>query len=258
MRIQRALARAGIASRRHSEELIAEGRVTVNGTVAQIGQSVDPEKDQISGDGKPLDAPEAATWIVLHKPLGVMTTRSDPEKRKTVFDLVKPVRGLTYVGRLDYMTEGVLLLTTDGKAANALTHPSSGVEREYLAIVRGDAESAVSLARHGVDLPDGPVRASHVSSKSLGGGMHEFRVTIAEGRKREVRRLCTALGLTVERLIRVRYGPVELGNLAAGKSRAPTADELRQLTRLAPSVTVESEARKGTPAPRRGHNPEHN
>ena len=232
MRIQRALARAGVASRRHSEELIAAGRVTVNGTVAEIGQSVVPGTDVIRVDGKPVQPPVDAEWIVLNKPAGIMTTRSDPRHRKTVFDLVRPVRGLTYVGRLDYMTEGVLLLTTDGKAAHALTHPSGGVERTYVAIVSGDVDAAVKQARRGVDLPDGPVQASDVHSVPIKGGLHEFHVTITEGRKREVRRLCTALGLDVERLIRTRYGPVELGKLPVGKSRSLTEGEQAELTKL--------------------------
>jgi len=232
MRIQRALARAGVASRRHSEEMIAAGRVLVNGRPAQIGQSVDPDKDDIRVDGAAVATAPATVWVVLNKPQGVMTTRSDPQHRRTVFDLVPQAPGLTYVGRLDYMTEGVLLLTTDGKAAHALTHPSSGVEREYMAIVRGDAETAVKLARAGVKLPDGPVRAARVSSRSLGGGVHEFVITIAEGRKREVRRLCSALDLEVERLIRTRYGPVALGNLASGRSRTLTAAERHELDRL--------------------------
>lgn len=230
MRIQRALARAGVASRRRSEALIAAGRVTVNGRVALIGQSVDPERDDIRVDGDVLDRPAPAAWVVLHKPAGVMTTKSDPRGRRTVFDLLKPVRGLTYVGRLDYMTEGVLLLTTDGVAAHALTHPGTGVERSYLAIVRGNAAAAVARARRGVALPDGVVRATDVSARPVGSGLHEFRLTITEGRKHEVRRLCTALGLDVDRLIRTRYGPVELGGLASGASRPPTSGELKQLT----------------------------
>ena len=228
MRIQRALARAGVASRRHSEELIAAGRVTVNGKPAQIGQKVDPEHDEIRVDGKPVQAPAAAVWILLNKPQGVMTTRSDPQGRRTVFDLVDDVPGLTYVGRLDYETEGLLLLTTDGATANQLTHPSFEVEREYLVIVRGDIESAVTQARRGVELEDGWVRPKQVSGRRIGGSA-ELRVTITEGRKREVRRLCTALGLRVERLIRVRYGPLELGTLESGKSRPLTHREVDAL-----------------------------
>lgn len=226
MRIQRALARAGVASRRHSEELIARGRVTVNGSVAQIGQSVDPEQDDIRVDGRKIQAPAGPVWFLLNKPAGVMTTRADTRGRETVFDLVDDVPGLTYVGRLDYLTEGVLLLTTDGAGAHALMHPSNEVERTYVAVVRGDAEGAARRARGVVELEDGPVRARNVSTRSLGGGLHEFELTITEGRKREVRRYCKALGLRVERLVRTRYGPVELGKLAPGQSRKLTRKEL--------------------------------
>lgn len=229
MRIQRALARAGVASRRNSEELVAAGRVTVNGKVAQVGQSVDPGADDIRVDGQRLPAPAAPIWILLHKPAGVMTTRSDPDGRQTVFDLVKDVPGLTYVGRLDYMTEGVLLLTNDGAAANKLTHPRYEVERTYVAVVQGPAEAAVREARQGVELEDGLVRPVSVESRRIGDGRSEFEVTITEGKKREVRRMCEALGLSVERLIRVRYGPIKLGDLAVGKSRALTNRELREI-----------------------------
>lgn len=233
MRLQRALARAGIASRRASEELIAAGRVTVNGTAAHIGQTVDPDHDDIRVDGRRVKAAREHVWLLLHKPSGVMTTKSDPEGRQTVFDLVKDVPGLTYVGRLDYLTEGVILLTTDGAAANVLTHPRYEVEREYVAIVTGDVESAVAQARRGVELEDGVVQPADVSARRIGGGRSEFRVTITEGRKREVRRLCRELGLTVERLIRVRYGPVELGDLPAGRSRRLTAKEIDAIQKLA-------------------------
>jgi 23S rRNA pseudouridine2605 synthase len=231
MRLQRALARSGVASRRHSEELISAGRVTVNGAKAKIGQSVDPERDDIRVDGKAIRSAAAPVWILLHKPAGVMTTRSDPQGRKTVFDLVEDVPGLTYVGRLDYMTEGVILLTNDGKGAHALTHPSGEVARTYVAIVSGNADEAVRSARRGVELEDGVVQPIAVSARHIGGGRSEFEVTIAEGRKHEVRRLCAALGLTVERLIRVRYGPVSLGRLKPGDSRRLTAKEVQALVK---------------------------
>jgi len=147
MRIQRALARAGVLSRRKAEELVANGRVTVNGTLAKIGQSVDPERDVILVDGARIGAPAPFEWYLLHKPAGVITSRGDPEGRRTVFDLVPKRPGLTYVGRLDYMTEGALLFTTDGTAAHRLTHPSRRVERTYVASVTGDGEAAIEQAK---------------------------------------------------------------------------------------------------------------
>jgi 23S rRNA pseudouridine2605 synthase len=229
VRLQRALARAGIASRRKAEQLIIDGRVTVNGTVATLGQVVDPDRDVIQLDGTAVALQEETVWMVLHKPPGVLTTRSDPGGRPTVFDLVDDAPGLTYVGRLDYMTEGVLLLTTDGAAAHALTHPSREIERVYLAIVRGDALTAAQMARQEVMLDDGPARPQRVTVKPLGKGRSEFEVTLTEGRNREVRRLCEALGLTVERLVRTRFGPVHLGTLPPGTTRPLTRREYQIL-----------------------------
>ena len=225
MRIQRALARAGVASRRKAEELIAEGRVAVNGAPAQTGQSVNPARDRITVDGKVVATPAAATWIVLHKPAGVLTTASDPEGRQTVFDLVDAKPGLTYVGRLDYMTEGVLLLTTDGAAAHRLTHPSTEIERSYRALVRGDGPAAVRAARRGIELEDGLVQPIDVEAHSISRGLWELDLTIREGRTREVRRLCEALDLAVERLVRTRFGPVNLGKLPSGATRGLTRTE---------------------------------
>ncbi|WP_353265044.1 pseudouridine synthase [Gemmatimonas sp.] len=226
MRVQRALARAGVVSRREADLAVAAGRVLVNGVVAQIGQSVDPARDVITLDGATVKTKITAhRWIVLNKPAATMTTRKDPQGRKTVFDLVEDVPGLVYVGRLDFMTEGVLLLTTDGTAAHALTHPSREVERTYIATVRGDAVSAAKRAKQGVQLEDGLVTPKDVQAHPLGARRWAFEITIAEGKTHEVRRICDALDLEVERLVRTNFGPVRLGNLPSGEARALTAAE---------------------------------
>jgi 23S rRNA pseudouridine2605 synthase len=233
MRLHRALARAGLASRRKAEVLIGEGRVRVNGVIAHIGQGVDPDADRVEVDGRQVNLGAVpAVWIVLHKPAGVMTTRSDPQGRRTVFDLIEDVPALVYVGRLDLETEGVLLLTTDGDAANRLTHPSAGIERVYVATVTGDARTAAEQARRGVMLHDGLVRPKRVSVRSLPDGKWEFEVVIAEGRKREVRRLCKEIGLRVERLVRTSFGPVQLGKLSPGRTRSLTSREKQEIEEL--------------------------
>ncbi|MEW5915343.1 MAG: pseudouridine synthase [Gemmatimonadota bacterium] len=244
MRIQRALARAGIASRRKAEELVAAGRVRVNDSVAQIGQVIDPTQDRLTIDGRVIDiAPREATWFALNKPAGTMSTRRDTRGRPTVFAFVPDVPGLTYVGRLDYDTEGLLLFTTDGTAAHALTHPSREVERVYEATVKGDVEAAARRAAKGVELEDGPVRLVSARARPAPAGhLSIFEVTLTEGRKREVRRLCKALGLYVQRLRRTRYGPITLGGLAEGEYRELTANERTSIAKL-----VEKETRGQTP-----------
>ncbi len=232
MRIHRALARAGVASRRKAEELVAAGRVRVNGAVARTGQSVDPAHDVITVDGKTLARPMKPTWLVLHKPAGVLTSRPDGSDRRTVFELVPDVPGLTYVGRLDYLTEGVLLLTTDGEAAHRLTHPSSEIERTYVVTVRGDVPTAVRHARAGIELDDGFVRPIAVEAAQGADRQWLLTLTIREGRNREVRRLCEALGLEVRRLVRTQFGPVRLASLPPGASRPLTAKELSVIATL--------------------------
>jgi 23S rRNA pseudouridine2605 synthase len=229
MRIQRALARAGVASRRKAEELIAAGRVQVNGDVANTGQVVDPEKDTILVDGKPIGAPPKIEWLLLNKPAGIMTTKSDPDGRKTVFDLVPNIPGLTYVGRLDYLTEGLLLMTTDGAAAHRLSHPSNEIPRTYVVTVTGKGDEGAEEMRLGVELDDGPARPKKVVANRLGRDRWELVITITEGRKREIRRLCSAVGLGVERLVRVKFGPIELGDLPSGQTRKLTPREKSQL-----------------------------
>jgi 23S rRNA pseudouridine2605 synthase len=225
MRIQRALARAGVASRRRAEELVASGRVRINGEIATTGQSVDIDRDDITVDGKRISHPAGYHWLVLNKPPGVLTSKSDPRGRKTVFDLVDDKPGLTYVGRLDYMTEGVLLMTTDGDAAHKLTHPSREVERTYVVRVRGDGPAAVRAARNGIELEDGWMRPISIDAQNVTRGVWDLEIAIAEGRNREIRRFCDALGLSVERLVRTRFGPVTLGGLKSGESRPLTGRE---------------------------------
>jgi 23S rRNA pseudouridine2605 synthase len=234
MRVQRALARAGGMSRREADQAVAAGRVTINGAQATVGQLVDPARDRVAVDGTPVSLTVVAHhWVVLHKPGGVVTTRRDPAGRRTVFELVPQVPGLVYVGRLDYMTEGVLLLTSDGDAAHALAHPSREVERTYVATVRGDAVAAARQARRGVELEDGLVLPVEVHAHPMGKRRWAFEVTLAEGRNREVRRLCEALGLEVERLVRTRFGPVRLEGLPLGGSRPLSAKEREILAALA-------------------------
>jgi 23S rRNA pseudouridine2605 synthase len=230
MRLQRALARAGVASRRAAEALIAAGRVRVNGEVAAIGQSVRVGTDRITVDGKAVAQPPTTAWYALHKPSGTITSRADPKGRPTVFSLVPSERGLTYVGRLDYLTEGLLLFTTDGTAAHRLTHPSSEVTRTYVATVRGDVRTAVRALREGIELEDGPVHARDVSAEPAGHGHWNLEITLTEGRNREVRRVCEALGLDVQRLVRTHFGPIALGRLPRGACRPLTDREIRSLS----------------------------
>ena len=245
MRIQRALARAGVASRRGAEELVAAGRVTINGTVAKTGQSVTPGTDEILVDGTPIAAPrEQHVWYVLNKPAGVLTSRPDGTDRRTVFDLVRDVPGLVYVGRLDFMTEGVLLLTTDGDAAHALTHPSREVERRYIATVRGDAETGARLAERGVKLDDGVVKPTAITVRNLRRGVWELAMTIREGKTHEIRRLCEALDLEVLGLLRTRFGPVDLGELPSGATRPMLSRERKVIDAIVKSTGA------GRPAPR--------
>jgi 23S rRNA pseudouridine2605 synthase len=229
MRVQRAIAQAGLASRRGAEALVAAGRVTVNGVPAVTGQSVVPSQDDIRVDGQRIAVPAPARWFVLNKPPGAMTTRRDPQGRRTVFELVPDVAGLTYVGRLDLLTEGVLLLTNDGAGAHALSHPSGEVARTYVAWVRGDAQSAAAAARRGVMLEDGMVRVDRVVVRPGDRKIWEFEVTMHEGKNREVRRLCEALELRVERLVRIAYGSITLGALKPGEWRELQPQEIRRL-----------------------------
>lgn len=229
-RLQKVLARVGIGSRRASEELIGDGRVTVNGEVAVLGRRVDPETDRIEVDGVPLSVRPGLVYYLLNKPPGVVTTAADPQGRPTVVELVPAEPRVFPVGRLDAATEGLLLLTNDGDLAHHLTHPRYGVEKEYLAQVRGTpAPAALRALREGVDLEDGRTAPAKVTLVPPDG----LRVVIHEGRNRQVRRMCEAVGHPVRRLVRVRIGSVADRSLPPGQWRPLRVAELRALERAA-------------------------
>jgi 23S rRNA pseudouridine2605 synthase len=229
-RLQKVLAQAGLGSRRTSEELIGKGRVRVNGEVARLGRRVDPEVDVIEVDGAQIGVKAGLVHLLLNKPAGVITTASDPQGRRTVLDLVPDEPRLFPVGRLDADTEGLLLLTNDGDLAHRLTHPSFGVEKEYLVEVEGEPSRGVlRRLREGVELEDGitaPAKVAALDHRLL-------RITIHEGRNRQVRRMCDAVGHPVRRLVRTRIGPLAERDLAPGEWRALTQDEVRALERAA-------------------------
>jgi len=225
MRLQRALARAGVASRRAAEELIRDGKVRVDGAVAALGSKVDPERHRITVSGRPIKL-QARRWLAFHKPLGVVTTASDEEGRRTVLDYIPEPAGLTYVGRLDVMTTGLLLLTPDGEAVHRLTHPRYHIPRRYTALVHGRPTAEIAEAVTRKTLIDGrPVVPSEVRVRPGTEGRSILDVTLSEGRNRIVRRWAEAMGLKVDRLARLSYGPVRLGDLPAGRYRPLTPKE---------------------------------
>jgi 23S rRNA pseudouridine2605 synthase len=237
-RLQKVLARAGWGSRRVCENLIAEGRVTVNGAVADLGRRVDVEHDLVAVDGVPIGIRPGLVHYLLNKPRGVVTTMADTHGRRTVAELVPREPRVFPVGRLDADTEGLLLMTNDGDLANLIAHPSHGVEKEYLAEVEGGpvAAGAVRRLRDGVELDDGPTAPAKVTQVSPG----VLRITIHEGRNRQVRRMCAAVGHPVRRLVRVRIGPLRDAQLKPGEWRELTAAELKQLsTSLAGSLAAD-------------------
>jgi len=227
-RLQKILARAGLGSRRVCEQLIDEGRVTVNAMVARLGASVHPDRDVVEVDGVPIGVAPGLRYYLLHKPTGVVTTASDPMGRPTVVDLVPDDTRVFPVGRLDVDTEGLLLLTNDGELTHRLTHPSFGVDKEYLAWVEGTpSRGAMRTLRQGVELDDGPTapaRASLVADDLI-------RLVIHEGRNRQVRRMCDAIGHPVRRLVRVRIGPLSDRTLKPGQWRELEIAEVRDLER---------------------------
>lgn len=231
-RLQKALARAGLGSRRASEELIRAGRVRINGRVASLGDRIDPAADRVEVDGARVPLNPALRYYALHKPRGVVTTARDPERRADVSAYYPPGPRVFPVGRLDRETEGLLLLTNDGELANRVMHPRYGVEKEYLAEVEGSpARRHVARLLRGVALEDGVARARSARAVPGAGERGALRVVMAEGRKREVRRMLEAVGLPVRRLVRTRVGPVRLGRLRPGEVRELEPEEVQGLWR---------------------------
>lgn len=233
-RLQKILARAGFGSRRAAEEVIARGRVTVDGVRAEVGAKADPDRQRIEVDGHPIRIETRAATMMLHKPTGYVVTAHDEQGRRTVYDLLPGApSNLRYVGRLDIDTSGLLLLTTDGELAHRLTHPRHEVEKEYEAWVTGVvAEAALERLRRGVELEEGRTQPALVERLPGEEPPTRVRLVIHEGRNRQVRRMFEAVGHEVFRLQRVRMGPIELGDLPLGQSRELTTDEEASLREI--------------------------
>lgn len=236
-RLQRSLARAGFGSRRACEQLIVEGRVTLDGRVATLGDKVDPSISSVLVDGLEVNLDPSLRYFALHKPAGVVTTMRDPQGRPDIRPFL-PREGprIFPVGRLDRDSEGLLLLTNDGDLANLVTHPRHGVEKEYLVEVDGEPTARqLSRLRRGVELEDGPARPRSVRVVGASKGRAALRVVMTEGRKREVRRMLAATDLPVTRLVRLRVGPIRLGELAPGELRSLGRHEVQALAAEASS-----------------------
>jgi 23S rRNA pseudouridine2605 synthase len=230
-RLQKVIAAAGVASRRAAEEMIAEGRVSVDGKIVRVqGMRVDPASTRIEVDGERINVDPRHVYFVLNKPAGVVTTANDPRGRPTVLELVRTHRRVVPVGRLDANTLGLVLLTDHGELVHRLTHPRFQVPRVYAAEVKGTmSREAAGALKEGVRLEDGVARAKSVKIRRRAASRSLVEITMTEGRKHEVRRMLDAVGFPVIDLVRIAYGPVTLGPLPAGKSRRLTAEEVGKL-----------------------------
>lgn len=233
-RLQKILSRAGFGSRRACEEYIREGRVAVNGQVAQIGQKADPDRDRITLDGKPVRVKQSHTYVILHKPRGVLSDEGDGTQRVQTAREMIPLPGHLYpVGRLDLRSEGLILLTDDGELTHRLTHPRYEHEKEYQVYVEGHPdEKTLQRWRNGVFLEGSKTAPAGVSITRREKGRAWLRVVLREGRKRQIRRVGAMLGHPVHKLIRVRIGPIRLGDLAPGEWRHLTKREIEALQKF--------------------------
>jgi len=234
-RLQKVMARAGIASRRQCEKMISEGLVKIDGeVVTALGSRVDPAKQEIEVAGKAISLQPPACYILLYKPAGFVTTLRDPQGRKKVTDLLHEVKTRVYpAGRLDYDTEGLLLLTNDGELAHAFTHPRYHMPKTYLALVNGvPGPGAITRMEKGLILEDGLTAPAKVFLKGEKGGNALLEITIYEGRNRQVRRMCENIGHPVLKLKRTRFGPLDLKGLKPGRYRYLSSDEVREIKKL--------------------------
>ena len=245
-RLQKFLARAGVASRRQSEELIVEGRVTVNGTVdTQLGTKIDPARDQVRVDGRHIRLAEEHVYVVLNKPRGVLSTMQDSRGRRALGDLVSVPARLYPVGRLDAASEGLILLTDDGDLANLLTHPRYGHDKEYRVVVNGQlSDKTLESWRQGLLLDGKKTARARVEVLGTRKDTTLLRVIMREGRKRQIRRVAEMLGHPVLELTRTRLGPLDLGLLDVGQWRYLTAKEVNSLIALKQQAQKTTSARK--------------
>jgi 23S rRNA pseudouridine2605 synthase len=240
-RLQKVLARVGFGSRRVCEELIADGRVTVNGIVAELGRRTDVAIDHVEVDGVPVGVLPGLVYYLLNKPAGVVTTADDPSGRPTIIELVPSEPRVFAVGRLDAATEGLIVMTNDGDLAQAIAHPSHGVDKEYLAEVYGTpSPAAIRRLREGVELDDGVTSPAKVAAVAAG----LLRITIHEGRNRQVRRMCEAVGHPVFRLVRTRIGPLSDRSLKPGDWRELEQSEVLAVARAASSPSPSPKPRR--------------
>ena len=229
-RLQTILSSRGVASRRAAEEMIRGGKVTVNGRVAQLGESADPDTDEILLEGRPLPSIQSNVYIMLHKPRGYVTTLSDEKRRPTVKELVNDCKVRVYpVGRLDMDSEGLLILTSDGAFANAMMHPKHNIDKVYEVWVTGFHEAATALLSRAITLDGYQIRKPEVKLLWSDGKKAKYLVTIHEGRNRQVRRMCEAAGMVTTRLRRIAEGSIALGDLPLGKWRYLTEKEIAGL-----------------------------
>lgn len=232
-RLQKLLSQAGVASRRASEELIIQGRVTVDGVTASLGDKADPLTQIVAVDGERIKVNSDLVYLAFNKPIGVVTTVDDPQGRPTVMDFMPPKPRVYPVGRLDMDTSGLILLTNDGEFANRITHPSYGIEKTYMCQIRGPVPKRTLRAlTQGIELDDGPAKAIKANLRIADSNRSLLEIVIAEGRNRQVRRMIAGVDLHLDALVRTRIGPVHLGNMGQGKMRQLNSQELGTLYNL--------------------------